>query len=142
MPGCSCTRRHAALTLGEYELRFNGSFLTERAYPTRIPVRNAGSAAGRTSGLVDFPFAAAARLGRSLRSIVWPKRPLDYSGSAGLLWAINGGRLIELHRTWAVIDVPLHRSQGMYYRRNVDAAKITLLWARQGPRKAGGPQRP
>jgi hypothetical protein len=31
-----------------------------------------------------------------------PKRPLDYSGSAGLLWAINGGRLVELHRDWAV----------------------------------------
>jgi hypothetical protein len=27
-----------------------------------------------------------------------PKRPLDYLGSAGLLWAINGGRLLELHR--------------------------------------------
>jgi hypothetical protein len=26
-----------------------------------------------------------------------PKRPLDYSGSAGLLWAIKGGRLVELH---------------------------------------------
>jgi len=35
-----------------------------------------------------------------------PKRPLDYLGSAGLLWAINGGRLVELHRDWAVIDVP------------------------------------
>jgi hypothetical protein len=34
-----------------------------------------------------------------------PKRPLDYSGSAGLLWAINGGRLVELHRDWAVIDL-------------------------------------
>ena len=33
-----------------------------------------------------------------------PKRPLDYLGSAGLLWAINGGRLLELHRDWAVID--------------------------------------
>jgi hypothetical protein len=27
-----------------------------------------------------------------------PKRPLDHFGSAGLLWAIKGGRLIELHR--------------------------------------------
>ena len=36
-----------------------------------------------------------------------PKRPLDYLGSAGLLWAINGGRLAELHGNWAVIDVPL-----------------------------------
>jgi hypothetical protein len=39
-----------------------------------------------------------------------PKRPLDYLGSAGLLWAINGGRLLELHRDWAVIDIPVHGS--------------------------------
>jgi hypothetical protein len=39
------------------------------------------------------------------------RRPLDYSGSAGLLWAVNGGRLVELYRDWAVIDVPLHRSR-------------------------------
>ena len=82
-----------------------------------------------------------------------PKRPLDYLGSAGLLWAINGGRLLELHRNWAVIDVPLHRSQRIFYRRNVDPAKITLPWAkqtssrqpavlgRQGSRKAGRPLR-
>jgi hypothetical protein len=37
-----------------------------------------------------------------------PKRPLDYLGSAGLVWAINGGRLLELHRDWAVIDIPVH----------------------------------
>jgi hypothetical protein len=78
-----------------------------------------------------------------------PKRPLDYLGSAGLLWAINGGRLLELRRDWAVIDVPVHGSQRTFYRRNVDAGKITLPWARQpaalarqGPRKAGGAPRP
>jgi hypothetical protein len=60
-----------------------------------------------------------------------PKRPLDYSGSAGLLWAINGGRLVELHRDWAVIDLPLNRSQRIFYRRNVDPAKITLPWLKQ-----------
>ncbi|HWX34167.1 MAG TPA: hypothetical protein VNZ53_42935, partial [Steroidobacteraceae bacterium] len=32
-------------------------------------------------------------------------RPLDHSGGAGLLWAINGGRLVELHRDWAVIEL-------------------------------------
>jgi hypothetical protein len=67
-----------------------------------------------------------------------PKRPLDYSGSAGLLWAINGGRLLELHRNWAVIDVPVHRSQRIFYRRNVDAAKITLPWMKQIERKRLG----
>jgi hypothetical protein len=83
-----------------------------------------------------------------------PKRPLDYLGSAGLLWAINGGRLLELHRDWAVIDVPVHGSKRVFSRRNVDPAKITLPWAkptgsrpsaafgRQGSRKAGGPPRP
>jgi hypothetical protein len=60
-----------------------------------------------------------------------PKRPLDYSGSAGLLWAIAGGRLVELHRDWAVIDLPVNRSQRIFYRRNVDPAKITLPWVKQ-----------
>jgi hypothetical protein len=69
-----------------------------------------------------------------------PKRPLDYSGSAGLLWAMNGGTLVELHRDWAVIDVPVHTRQRIFYRRNVDPAKITLPWAMQTNRKAGPPQ--
>jgi hypothetical protein len=60
-----------------------------------------------------------------------PKRPLDYLGGAGLVWAINGGRLLELHRDWAVIDIPVHGSQRIFYRRNVDAAKISLPWARR-----------
>jgi len=59
-----------------------------------------------------------------------PKRPLDYLGSAGLVWAINGGRLVELRQDWAVIDVPLHRSQRIFSRRNVDPAEITLPWAK------------
>jgi hypothetical protein len=60
-----------------------------------------------------------------------PKRPIDYSGSAGLLWVITGGRLVELHRDWAVIDLPVNRSQRIFYRRNVDPAKITLPWLKQ-----------
>ena len=98
----------------------------------------------------------AARLGWDAMALFGcaPKRPLDYLGSAGLVWAINGGRLVELHRDWAVIDVPVHGSQRTFSRRNVDAAKITLPWAkqtssrqpaalgRQGARKAGRPQSP
>ena len=83
-----------------------------------------------------------------------PKRPFDYLGSAGLLWAINGGRLLELHRDCAVIDVPVLGSKRIFSRRNVDPAKITLPWAkqtgswppaalgRQGSRKAGRPPTP
>ena len=61
-----------------------------------------------------------------------PRRPLDYAGCAGLTWAINGGRRIELHRDWAVIDLPVNRSQRIFYRRNVDPAEITLPWASPG----------
>jgi hypothetical protein len=76
----------------------------------------------------------AAQLGWDATSLFGcaPKRPLDYSGSAGLLWAVNGGRLVELHRDWAVIDAPVNRSQRVFYRRNVDAAKIRLPWTRSG----------
>ena len=57
--------------------------------------------------------------------------PLMHLGSAGLMWAINGGELVELHRTWAVIDRPLNRSKRIFYRRDVDAAGVILPW---GPR--------
>src|ERR1700756_597139 len=52
-----------------------------------------------------------------------PKRPLDYSGSAGLLWALNGGKLVQLHRDWAVIDVPVNRSEReCFFERAPDRA--------------------
>ena len=53
--------------------------------------------------------------------------PLSYLGSAGLLWALNGCTLIELHRDWAVIDLPANKSQRIFYRRRVEAG-ITLPW--------------
>jgi hypothetical protein len=51
-----------------------------------------------------------------------------YLGKAGLLWQVSGGKIIELHRDWAVIDRPVHRSQSIFYRRDVDPEKITLPW--------------
>ena len=64
----------------------------------------------------------AARLGWDAMALFGcaPRRPLDYSGSAGLLWAVNGGKLVELHRDWAVIDVPVQMRQRIFYRRNVE----------------------
>ena len=53
--------------------------------------------------------------------------PLSYLNSAGLLWALNGCTLIELHRDWAVIDVPVNKAQRTFYRRRVEAG-ITLPW--------------
>jgi hypothetical protein len=68
---------------------------------------------------------------RWLCSVVRPSGRSTIPVSAGLIWAINGGRLVEVRRDWAVIDVPVHRSQRVFYRRNVHAAKITLSWAKQ-----------
>ena len=57
-----------------------------------------------------------------------PNYPLSYLGEAGLLWHVNGGRIVELHRDWAVIDRPVNRSQRICYRRQMDQEKITLPW--------------
>src|SRR5262249_49067352 len=55
----------------------------------------------------------AAELGWDARALVGSHRnyPLMHLGSAGLLWAINGGKLVELHRDWAVIELPVNRQR-------------------------------
>src|ERR1700681_2179601 len=63
-------------------------------------------------------------------------RPLDHPGGAGLLWAINGGRLVELHRDWAVIELAANGSRHVFERRRVDAGKVTLPWI-EGPGDVG-----
>ncbi len=55
-------------------------------------------------------------------------RPLDHLGSAGLLWVINGGRFIELHRDWAVIELAMNGSRRVFDRRRLGAANVTLPW--------------
>jgi hypothetical protein len=56
-------------------------------------------------------------------------RPLEDLASAGLLWAINGGKLIELHRDWAVIERAADRSHQTHHRRGRAPANVTLPWA-------------
>ena len=54
-------------------------------------------------------------------------QPLGHLGMAGLLWAINGGRLARLHADWAEIE----RANGerrAYHRRRIDPARVTLPW--------------
>src|SRR6201981_123373 len=74
----------------------------------------------------------AAELGWNARALFGCPRhyPLMHLGSAGLLWAINGGKLVELHRDWAVIELPVNRSQRIFYRRDVSAGKVILPWNR------------
>ena len=55
-------------------------------------------------------------------------RPLEHLGSAGLLWVINGGNLVELHRDWAVIERQQDKSRQVYHRRRQDEAQVTLPW--------------
>jgi hypothetical protein len=55
-------------------------------------------------------------------------RPLEHLGSAGLLWAIDGGKLVELHRDWAVIERQQDKARQIYHRRRQDEAHVTLPW--------------
>jgi len=57
-----------------------------------------------------------------------PAYPLAYLGKAGLLWHVDGGKIVEVYRGWAVIDRPPNRSQRIFSRRDVDPEKITLPW--------------
>jgi len=41
---------------------------------------------------------------------------------------VNGGKIIELHRTWAVIDDPVNRSQRTFYGRDVANERVALPW--------------
>jgi hypothetical protein len=74
----------------------------------------------------------AAGLGWDARALFGCHRnyPLMHLGSAGLLWAINGGKLVELHRDWAAIELPVNRSQRIFSRRDVAAGKVSLPWDR------------
>jgi len=53
-------------------------------------------------------------------------RPLDHFGSAGLLWNVAGGKLIRLHKDWAVI-AGADGSERVFHRRPT-AANGTLPW--------------
>jgi hypothetical protein len=55
-------------------------------------------------------------------------RPLVHLGGTGLLWAINGGRILELHRDWADFELPPNGSRRVFDRRRLDAANATLPW--------------
>ena len=43
-------------------------------------------------------------------------------------WAINGGRLIELRRDWAVVELAENGSQRIFDPRRPDAGNFRLPW--------------
>ena len=54
-------------------------------------------------------------------------RTLQHFGSAGLVSSISAGRVVELHRDWALIERAEDRSRRVYDRRRPDAANVTAL---------------
>jgi hypothetical protein len=55
-------------------------------------------------------------------------RPLVHRDGIGLLWAVNGGRVIEIHRDWAGIEFAPTGSQRIFDRRQVLAGDIAVPW--------------
>jgi hypothetical protein len=70
----------------------------------------------------------AAQIGWTIESLFgsyW-SRPLDHLGSAGLLWHLVGGRLVRLHRDWAVIAAA-DGTERVFHRRPATVPG-TLPW--------------
>jgi hypothetical protein len=63
-------------------------------------------------------------------------RPLDYLGSAGLLWILAGGKLTHLYKDWAMISAPDGSLRTNHRRPSAanltlpcpSAANVTLPW--------------
>jgi hypothetical protein len=72
----------------------------------------------------------AARLGwDSLRLFgCRPHGTLVHPGAAGLVWALTGGLLVELHREWAIIEMSGSGSRRVFGRSGLKAAKLVLPW--------------
>ena len=72
----------------------------------------------------------AAQLGWDAVSLFGCSRrgALLHPGGAGLLWAVGGGKLVELHRDWAVIEIAGNGSRRVFGRRGLKAAKLVLPW--------------
>jgi hypothetical protein len=83
--------------------------------PARVPNKATASHAAARSAILALPMAANG---------CCRHRPVG----AGLLWAINGGRLVELHRDWAVFELAENGSRRIFERRRVDAANVRLPW--------------
>jgi hypothetical protein len=54
--------------------------------------------------------------------------PLAYLGSAGLLWTLNGGTIVDLQREWAVVQAAGGESQVTYGRLRTGTTRIWLAW--------------
>ena len=61
-------------------------------------------------------------------SVAAPLIPLEHLGTTGLLWAVNGGSILELHTGWAILEVPGRESQVTYNRLRSHTRNGRLPW--------------
>jgi hypothetical protein len=76
-----------------------------------MPSRSAVAVTGFLQDALGGGAMCVAELEGKARGACHRSRPLGHLGSAGLLWVINGGKLIELHRAWAAIERAGDRSR-------------------------------
>jgi hypothetical protein len=110
--------------------------LEQHRPPADVPRHRWRQFVNDCNGFLNAPEAErAAQLGWHMMQLFGckPRYPLSYLGRAGLLWHVNGGKIIEIHRTWAVIDGPVNRSPRTFYRRNIAPDQITLPWMLELP---------
>jgi hypothetical protein len=55
------------------------------------------------------------------------ERPFARIDHQGLLWLLNGGRLVELHRDRAIIEYDAGVRQ-TYRRRPIEVGRVVLAW--------------
>jgi len=57
-----------------------------------------------------------------------PVHPLLHLRSAGLLWPVNGGRVVEVHTGWATLELAGTGVQRPFCQRRPDKSPRTLPW--------------
>ena len=76
----------------------------------------------------------AAQLGWDAWALFGCCRDRPGGAGTGLLWAVNGGRVAEIHRDWAGIELSPNGSQRVFDRRRAVATNVALPWIEQGRR--------
>jgi hypothetical protein len=76
----------------------------------------------------------AAQLGWDAWALFGCRRDRPGGAGAGLLWAVNGGKVVEVHRDWALIELAGNGAQRIFDRRRVLAGDAALPWIEQDRR--------
>jgi hypothetical protein len=70
----------------------------------------------------------------SMLTSVTGQKPCGILAVLGSYGPSMAKRLVELHRDWAVIELPANGSRRVFERRRVDAGNVTLPWIEWGRR--------